>query len=40
MKETVDPSVNAISVLLLMLSSLVVLALCFMRVVEQVIRND
>jgi len=40
MKETVDPSVNAISVLLLVCSSIVALILCSMKVVDRVIHND
>lgn len=40
MKEAVDPSINAISVLLLTFSSIVALVLCSMKVIDRVIRND
>jgi len=40
MKETVDPSINAISVLLLALSSAVALILSSMKMVERVIGHD
>ena len=40
MRETVDPSINAISVLLLAFSSIVVLVLCSMRLVDRVIHNE
>lgn len=40
MKETVDPSINAISVLLLAMSSVVALVLCFMQLVERVIKHE
>ena len=40
LKETVDPSINAISVLLLALSSVVTLLLCSLKIVDQVIGNE
>jgi spermidine/putrescine transport system permease protein len=40
MKETVDPSINAISVLLLAFSSLVALVLCSMKVIDRVLRYE
>lgn len=40
MKETVDPSLNAISVLLLALSSIVALILSSMKVVDRVIHHE
>jgi len=40
MKETVDPSINAISVLLLVCSSVVALILSFMKLVEKVIHYE
>jgi spermidine/putrescine transport system permease protein len=40
MKEGVDPSINALSVLLLAISSVVVLVLCSVRVVDQVLRYE
>jgi len=40
MKETIDPSLNAISVLLLALSSVVALILCSMRVIDRVIHHE
>lgn len=39
MQETVDPSLNAISMLLLALSSVVALILCSMKVVDRVIHH-
>lgn len=39
MQETIDPSINAISVLLLFTSSIVALMLCFMKVIDRVIKN-
>lgn len=40
MKETVDPSINAISVLLLAFSSIVALILCSMKLIDRVIHNE
>jgi spermidine/putrescine transport system permease protein len=40
MRETVDPSINAISVILLAFSSVVVLVLCSMKLVDRVIHNE
>lgn len=40
MKETVDPSINAISVLLLAFSSIVALVLCSMKVIDRVIHYE
>lgn len=40
MKETVDPSINAISVLLLAFSSLVALLLCSMKIIDRVIHHE
>ena len=40
MKEAVDPSINAISVLLLSFSSIVALVLSLMKVIDRVIRHD
>jgi spermidine/putrescine transport system permease protein len=40
MKESVDPSINAISVLMLALSSVVALVLCAMRIVDKVIGHE
>ena len=40
MRETVDPSINAISVLLLACSSVVALVLCSMKVVDRVIHHE
>jgi len=40
MKEVIDPSLNAISVLLLAMSSVVALILCSMRVVDRVIHHE
>lgn len=40
LKETVDPSINAISVLLLALSSVAALLLCALKIVDLVIHHD
>lgn len=40
LKESVDPSVNAISVLLLGFSSVVALVLCLTKVIDRVIHHD
>ena len=40
MKEVVDPSVNAISVLLLAASSMTILFLCFLRMVDRVVNYE
>ncbi|MCK4517576.1 ABC transporter permease [Candidatus Babeliales bacterium] len=40
LRETVDPSINAISVLLLALSSIAALILCGLKVVDQVIHHE
>ena len=40
MRETVDPSLNAISVLLLVASSIVALILSYMKVIDRVIHHE
>jgi spermidine/putrescine transport system permease protein len=40
MKETVDPSINAISILLLALSSIVAIVLCSMKVIDKVLHYE
>jgi spermidine/putrescine transport system permease protein len=40
MKEVVDPSVNAISVLLLVVSSVAIIFLCFLRMVDRVVNYE